>query len=347
MLKMSEYKQQIVAFIDILGYKEIVEKAEGDEQKAAEIIKQLQSSINNAVKRNLNSSLSCNEPLDMDPKYRIFSDCICISSDCIAGTSANFRAQFVFHFILNLVYVQAELLLHNIFIRGGVVVGNHHISDEMIFSAALVKSYNLESKEAIYPRILIDNSVINILRNSGHEADYGLLNALIKRDADGLVFLDYLEYVNEVDYPEYQTEEFFSRHKTALGERLVTDLPAKVKEKYLWAARYHNQKVEDYFESSKPELLIDRKYLRFSENIFTPMRYTFNFETEHKRKCGLMLVKAKDLYDADKRIREYLKKKKLKYHFEYANSVMFERDVNKEEILSLAKQDKCGVIFIE
>lgn len=154
------------------------------------------------------------EELPTEPKVKIFSDCICISSDCIDinVSGEDFTAGNIFSFLLNIMYIQAELIMNNIFIRGAITINHHYQDDRIIFSPALVRSYRLESKDAIYPRILIDKPVIEMLRQRDYEDNYQLLNSIMKKDADGLVFLDYLEYIEEFDW-DFDQMSYIQNHK--------------------------------------------------------------------------------------------------------------------------------------
>ncbi len=117
----------------------------------------------------------------------------------------------------------------------------------MIFSSALVDAYKLESKNAIYPRILIHESVV---RKLTHDADLSGLNAVVKQDADGLAFLDYLEYISECDDFDGMYE-YMKRHKESVLQNINGPLSPEVKQKYLWVARYHNQKVSESFSDEE------------------------------------------------------------------------------------------------
>lgn len=52
-----------------------------------------------------------------------------------------------------------------ILIRGGVSYNRHFENQNITYSLALTEAYNLESSEAIFPRILIHQSIIDKLRN--------------------------------------------------------------------------------------------------------------------------------------------------------------------------------------
>jgi hypothetical protein len=89
-------------------------------------------------------------------------------------------------------------------IRGGIDIGvGTELSDKEIYGAALSRAYELESKMAQYPRIIIGDELINYIhwhqsKSEGNVFDAmnkimaDLVISLIAIDDDGFPFLDYL-----------------------------------------------------------------------------------------------------------------------------------------------------------
>lgn len=65
-------------------------------------------------------------------------------------------------------------------LRGGITIGNLFIDDTMLWGDALVKSYLLEDKVANYPRVIIDDIVVNEIVRNQNLSDY------VRQDFDGL-----------------------------------------------------------------------------------------------------------------------------------------------------------------
>ena len=65
-------------------------------------------------------------------------------------------------------------------LRGGITVGNLFIDDVMVWGEALVKAYSLEDKIANYPRVIIDDTVINMIIKEKQLLKY------VRQDFDGL-----------------------------------------------------------------------------------------------------------------------------------------------------------------
>jgi hypothetical protein len=149
-----------------------------------------------------------------------------------------------------LVYAQADLANLGILIRGGVTVGDIYFDDGVLFGPALVASYDLESSQANYPRIVIDPAALNIFRNDRQlwadhhdlEDEIHYLKAILQRGDDGLWFIDYLGAIRiELEEPSVEYPAFLRRHKALILENGVTgSKSSRVMYKYLWLVNYHN-----------------------------------------------------------------------------------------------------------
>ena len=60
---------------------------------------------------------------------------------------------------------QSIMMTKGFFTRGGVSMGSYYADNNIIFSKGLVNAYLLESKKANYPRVLVDNLIIQKLLN--------------------------------------------------------------------------------------------------------------------------------------------------------------------------------------
>ncbi|WP_253449994.1 hypothetical protein [Halomonas sp. Y3] len=166
-------KDYYCAFLDILGYKEKSEMYFGG-----------MYNLHGRFKRALTQSLSIIEISsilinvnDLDVKF--FSDSVIIS---LPKEDSNRDSLFGMLFFCRV--LSAHLSYEGLYLRGGLSFGPHmdEIDEEYGFSflssIALQKAYILESKKAIYPRILIDPSVV----------------PLLTRDAQTLIAKDHDEY---------------------------------------------------------------------------------------------------------------------------------------------------------
>jgi hypothetical protein len=167
---MITLETRIVAFVDLLGYKDMVihdsEVAAGTSQyvdKLYKISKQVKGMVDPAI----------------DLKF--FSDCIALSA------TPAFRS---FEKICKTCHdLQSSFLAEEILVRGGISFGKHFSDSDFLFSRGLVDAYLLEVEKARTPRIIVSPDLMDLFQGEA-------MNFLV-RERDGLSFVDYLDPQNE------------------------------------------------------------------------------------------------------------------------------------------------------
>src|SRR5205807_662034 len=76
----------------------------------------------------------------------------------------------VFWTLNELLGVQVSLIWRGMLSRGAVVEGKVLHTDKMIFGPALVEAYDLESKAALFPRIILGDSLLEVAKRAPHVA---------------------------------------------------------------------------------------------------------------------------------------------------------------------------------
>lgn len=158
-------------------------------------------------------------------KYKSFSDCMqffaCLNTDKFHCQAMN-AVQTMFTATGGLLL--ATLAERKVF-RAGIDVGiGIEIEEDEVYGQALFRAYDLESKIAKYPRIVIGDTLINYLRNLAHQnpqipnqssedialcktmAEYCLKS--LKQDIDGYIMLDYLGENFSIGLKEALEEKF-------------------------------------------------------------------------------------------------------------------------------------------
>lgn len=134
-----------VALLDVLGYRS---KIEADRQHASEDFKtKLEAAL--AVLSGLNET---------EISYQAISDTIIIASHPNAPFGDLLRTLKRVH----LAFLQQGLLL-----RGGVAFAPHFKSGMITYSHALPVAYQLEQKQAVYPRVVIDSNIMEMFSEGG------------------------------------------------------------------------------------------------------------------------------------------------------------------------------------
>lgn len=134
---------------------------------------------------------------------------------------------------------QLEMTLSGFFIRGGLSIGELFMDENSVYGEALIDAYDLESKVAVNPIVVLSDSVMRLvndhLRYYGDNApQYG--DILV--NSDGRYFINYLSECRE---GEYLDTNKLMRHKKQIERSLLQYVEeSAVFAKYSWLAAYHN-----------------------------------------------------------------------------------------------------------
>ena len=150
-----------IAFIDILGFKAMVNKNIEKVILALRYIKMFRDSFYKIPSRmgNPKQTEVVSEPdEEIDeyenlPKATMFSDSIVISKEIDEYFSFSDFIQFI-------AQLQFELLREGILLRGGIDIGLVYHDDSFIFGSGMISAYLLESEVSKYPRITISQNAI-------------------------------------------------------------------------------------------------------------------------------------------------------------------------------------------
>ena len=134
-------------------------------------------------------------------------------------------------------------------IRGGVTVGLAERSYRQHFGPAITHAVEME-KKAIYPRIAVDQSVLDELTANERAAfwnshfDRRYAETLLQRDDKGVLFIDYLRIVADEFLEQQEYRAFLSGHARLIAERLERHKDNEgVRQKYEWLREYHRNTV--------------------------------------------------------------------------------------------------------
>jgi hypothetical protein len=152
---MSELSKPInayVAFLDVLGFKEMVRK------------EKLREKLENFFKIT-KENFKIIEAAKKEIRKFILSDSIILVVEIDNDSFGNFEK--LLRAIKNL---QADLALEDIWLRGAVSYGDVHLSDsgdeeKIIYGDGYIRAFELENK-AIYPRVIIDPRIVSLLKKT-------------------------------------------------------------------------------------------------------------------------------------------------------------------------------------
>lgn len=249
------YEDRFVVFLDILGFSSLIEQSQDSPDLAKDILDVLVSMQSKEIVRFSGGHINYDRvPADEvaeveDIMARLndvtlsrtnisvsyFSDCIVLSALKDDKYSRQMIVESVRNFSM-ILWMSKKML-----IRGGICEGKlHHSSGGPVFGPALNRAYEIESREAVYPRILIDPECLISLKEDGTLNLYGRLFQCENGRA-------YLSLASSLAYSAFESMAAVQNVKLAYDhwnvlEKLPIDLSVvadsykeqRVKDKYLW-----------------------------------------------------------------------------------------------------------------
>lgn len=239
---MANYQEAIVSFIDVLGFRNLIETESPD--KIIEIFNQMKF------------LKVYDDELDEEPLAYSYT-----LSDAIVRVRPidnKYRYGTLFQELSDLQIAQMELINKGIFIRGGVTIGEIHIGENglgPLFGPAFNRAYELETGYAVHPRIVLDSNTLSRYMSDPklqaehhdfeHDSDYVL--SCISNHSNTGWFVDYLGLdAGSFDHGYCGLYETFKNHHEFIQSNLATISDKKIRDKYVWLAKYHNNSIANY-----------------------------------------------------------------------------------------------------
>jgi hypothetical protein len=173
-------------------------------------------------------------------RFSQFSDCVVLSYEIKEQSG-------VYFMISAMAFAIIELANRGYLVRGAITYGDLYHTQKHVVGPALVRAYEMESKDAKYPRVIVDPSVLELARkyrqenHAPEEEEAYILNHL-ERDSDGWLWIDYLSWKAVVEVTGVENENYggyMNRISHHIQAGLQSEEP-KIKEKYVWLQQKHN-----------------------------------------------------------------------------------------------------------
>ena len=164
----DDYKERYVAFLDLLGFQNQVERAETNQDERTKLLEVL----------GLMKETLTNNPY-IGFRFNYFSDCIVLS---VSRTPDGLREMFN-----SISAITSNLLQHDVFVRGGLTAGGAHHGKDFLYGTAVNRAYRLESEQAKNPMTLLSEEVVQDAKSHGDE-----YTQWIVEEVPGRHFIHYL-----------------------------------------------------------------------------------------------------------------------------------------------------------
>lgn len=212
----------VVAYLDILGASSRINQSAESQNASLNLLHNLYTAV---------MDLSAQMGIDgyKDLKFKIFSDNIIIAKEL--------RDEQIEQDVLVLLNCVSHFMCHSVgdcvgwLARGGVTIGELYIDDTIVWGTGLIRAYELEDKAAIYPRVVLDHSIVQILDKL--RSDY------LRRDEDGLCFLNYMSIWH---HSARIIQAAFEQMKSE-AIRKDGSYPERVYQKLYWHMNYINREL--------------------------------------------------------------------------------------------------------
>lgn len=226
-----------VAYLDLLAGKHLIQSQED------ESLNRLHSLLQVAKESSAHNSGA----LFPQCKVKIFSDNIIIACRLSGNPERDLPKINAALILISAMQIVGMEMYHYLF-RGGATIGNLFIDDVMVWGNGLVRASELECACAVYPRIIIDNPLMDMLKMDKNIIEGDFNKYAISLDADNMYFLDYLKAYFKLSVTSKYRTEFIKENYNYYSEELPSEAD-DVRQKLLWQVSY----LEKYIQNTKEE----------------------------------------------------------------------------------------------
>lgn len=210
----EKYEERYIAFIDILGFKELVKRSQNTEHGASAL-----NSIFNALNLNFEGFARDYEAMAQQPdsftdlRVNSFSDFV------VASTQANERGLDLLLFVVWC--VARDWLSKGYLSRGGITkgsvihVGGTELKPGLVFGPAFIDAYLLEQEVADFPRVVLSKQVRADVRQFRRDGKNTIeaIDKLITKCDDGPFAVDLFGHLRRSGF------QFLGKSHTAEAEQ--------------------------------------------------------------------------------------------------------------------------------
>lgn len=260
---MAEYEHRLVAYLDVLGWSDFVERSLAKPELIDSILTAL-SYLPTEIPGSQPPKYGTDNLVSHWPQLTQFSDTVVIS--CALDPCDPYTVPTVYNLLCTIQGVSLLMLANGFPIRGGIADGPMYHSQNHVFGPALNVAVRLEKTDAIFPRVVLQpnpegaplsavgmhkyEAARKTLRNNTQLGSYfgaamfqnDILGRRLKIDEDGMRFVDFLSGTAGAYYrtaPHSNLGEIICRR---LEEH---KLNPPIYLKYQWLKRYHDKHYED------------------------------------------------------------------------------------------------------
>ena len=228
-----KFEDRAVAFIDVLGFKQVVDAAGQGVQKHMEL-ESLIDVLESAVPK-LDGTVDKTVPRDLIPKHFYISDSIILSAPLTSTKMPSYRGLSTL--VMRVIQISHILLSKGFLLRGGISVGPIWHTDSNIVGPAYQEAYQIETKTLV-PRVeLSPNAKSHWLSTEGSSSTMCLeyMNRFIVN-----VLHDY--YIQ--DKSPGAAKRAFGDYARIIERKMIANHPESVRYKWWWFKEFLDSEVK-------------------------------------------------------------------------------------------------------
>lgn len=230
--EVKKYSKQLIAFVDVLGIGALIkEHTHNDEHEAIYKIEKIRKIVEDSNKR-----VRETKNIDLDRFYYLqISDSFVFVCD----------PKNVIPLIELLSTIQMRIITECQFLlRGAITIGDAIVEEfaKYIVGPAYIQAYELQDNDAIYPRIIVDQSVTQAIKKIAPSIeDY------LQRDSDKEFFVDYIkiymkkESLNEKNVKIKLSQENVFNYLRENFNKNYKNEKHNISQKYGWTIQYYKK----------------------------------------------------------------------------------------------------------
>lgn len=247
---MNKYEDCYCLFLDILGFKSLIESIEKETDKSDAIFNKTIAAL-----KTISRGVGYNEKIvikgkttDSSRKVTQFSDSVVISYQ-----KGELDGSGLFSIIADVHMLQLELIRSQIFLRGAITRGDLYHDQSFVFGPAFIEAVELE-KLANYPRVIISQEIVSEAKiHIGNRNEERTISSMLSKDFDGLYYIDYFNVCHADFYEDTGALAMYLESLRNAVKSLSSARAPSIKVKHSWLRTKFNElantlRASDYCE---------------------------------------------------------------------------------------------------
>ncbi len=253
-----KYESRYVAFVDILGLSDLLRDAERSEAFARSVYRLIAALSRKGevffelthVRSGKRVQAQFDAPFGSGDRMTSISDAIVMSfkdRETDNELAPDSRLVPLLRCLTCVFWLQRGLLTVGVKTRGGISVGRLFHTRDRVIGEALVKAHDLEHSVALFPRTVIDDSVLDLLMTESIPTKLPLFKNQIAHalrvDADGRHFVDYLGF--DPVAGDFYLGDYIDDILQETESEIRSTTDARILQKLMWLREYVRTCRED------------------------------------------------------------------------------------------------------